>query len=134
MNVVVVGYGMAGARVTDELLRRGAAVTVLAEEPHPAYNRILLSALLADGEKDVSLRVRDGADVRLGVAAASIDPAAGTVTATDGTVLDYDALVLATGSQPWLPPVTGVEDGIVFRTLDDCRRIVARAAGARRAV
>jgi NAD(P)H-nitrite reductase len=47
MRVVVVGYGMAGGRVADELRRRGAEVTVLAAEPHRPYNRILLSSLLA---------------------------------------------------------------------------------------
>ncbi|MGH3714285.1 MAG: FAD-dependent oxidoreductase, partial [Micromonosporaceae bacterium] len=135
MRVVVVGYGMAGARVTDELLRRGAAVTVLAEEPHPAYNRILLSSLLA-ADADVALRTRPGADLRLGVGAASIDPSGGTVTASDGAVISYDALVLATGSRSWLPPVDGLDapNAVAFRSLDDCRRIVSLASGARRAV
>jgi nitrite reductase (NADH) large subunit len=143
MRVVVVGHGMAGGRVADELRRRGAAVTVFAAEPHHRYNRILLSSLLAGRtrESDITLPESAGVELRQGVEVTAIDPARRTVTASDGSITDYDALVLATGSRPWFPPVAGLWRGehlvagaVGFRTLDDCRRILTRAGDARHAV
>jgi len=144
MRVVVVGYGMAGGRVAGELRRRGARVTVLGAEPHRPYNRILLSSLLAGKtrEADIALPESAGVEVRLGVAATAIHPANRTVTASDRSMIGYDALVLATGSRPWFPPIAGllrdngepVAGAVGFRTLDDCRRILAAAGTAGRAV
>jgi assimilatory nitrate reductase electron transfer subunit len=71
-------------------------------------------------------------DLRLGTTVAGIDRVARTVTLTDGSTVDYDALVLATGSRPWVPPCEGLlVDGVLapgavaFRTLDDCEQILA---------
>src|SRR6266508_6295308 len=97
---VVVGYGMAGARLTGELLSRNRTmdVTVLGAEPHPAYNRILLSSLLAGkvSEVDTWLPSPGGERlrVRLGEPVLSIDRAARTVRTTTGGY-GYDHLVLA---------------------------------------
>ncbi len=74
-----------------------------------------------------------GVDLRLGATVTGIDRAARQVVLADGSTVDYDALVLATGSRAWVPPVEGLttEDGalaagaVAFRTLDDCERIVA---------
>lgn len=145
-RVVVVGNGMAGARVVEELLRRDPSleVTVFGAERQPAYNRILLSDVLAGKRPaaDVALRAVDGAVRRLGTEVVSVDRAARTVRAADGSVTAYDALVLATGSLPVVPPVQGVAgpdgrllDGVfVFRTLEDCDAIAARAKRSTRAV
>ena len=145
-RVVIAGYGMAGARLADEIRRRDPAgerttLTVVGEEPHPAYNRVLLSAVVGGslGADAVHLHDRDwaaahGVDLRTGTAIRAIDRGARTVTLTDGSTVDYDALVLATGSRPWVPPVEGLvtEDGlapgaVAFRTLDDCAAILAAA-------
>ena len=146
MKVVVVGYGMAGARLADELTARGQAVTVLGAESHRPYNRIQLANLVAGtvGEAHVSLAepAGRGVAVRLGTAATSIDRTARLVSTSDGDAVPYDRLVLATGSRPLLPPVKGLvdDDGeysdrlAVFRTLDDCRRIVSLAGRSRRAL
>ncbi|MEU4806202.1 FAD-dependent oxidoreductase [Actinosynnema sp. NPDC023587] len=146
-RVVVVGYGMAGARLAEEIRDRDpdgvrVALTVVGAEPHPAYNRVLLSNVLAGGVDVDAVRLhepdwghRSGVDLRIGTAAVRVDRAARVVELADGQALPYDALVLATGSVPRLPPVPGLfgpdgglSDGVaVFRDLDDCLRILAAA-------
>jgi assimilatory nitrate reductase electron transfer subunit len=146
MRVIVVGYGMAGSRLATELRSRDTdlKITVLGAEPHRAYNRILLSNLLAGKvtESDVSLAevAGHGLDVRPGVTVAAVDRTARTVTTSAGDVEEYDHLVLATGSRAIVPPLAGLDrenlpDNVaVFRTLDDCRRILTAAVGARTAL
>ncbi|MFI7573335.1 FAD-dependent oxidoreductase [Micromonospora sp. NPDC049497] len=143
-KIVIVGNGMAGARLASELHARGGdrKVTVLGAEPHRAYNRIMLSTLLAGkiGEPDVELAevAGQGVDLRFGVTATAIDRAARTVATDDGDRIAYDHLVLATGSRALVPPLPGLDGPelppriVPFRTLDDCRRILAVAEGARR--
>jgi assimilatory nitrate reductase electron transfer subunit len=132
MSVVIVGFGMAGARLADEL--SGMDVTVLGAETHPAYNRILLSSVLAGrhGAGDISLLTR--AKARTGQAVTAIDRHTKTVTTAGDEVFAYDHLVLATGSIPFVPPVPGLDEALTFRDLEDCRRILAAADGARRAL
>ncbi|MCW3817240.1 FAD-dependent oxidoreductase [Micromonospora sp. DR5-3] len=144
MRIVIVDYGMAGARIAAELHARGGdrKITVLGAEPHRAYNRIMLSTLLAGkiGEPDVELTeaAGQGVDVRTGVAVTAIDRVAREVCTADGDRHGYDHLVLATGSRALVPPLPGLHplpDRVIpFRTLDDCRRILAAARGARRAL
>jgi assimilatory nitrate reductase electron transfer subunit len=146
-SVVVLGYGMAGARLAEEIRRRDpegerVALTVIGEEPHHAYNRVLLSAVLAGTMRPDAARLHDEDwaaehNVRLlrGIPAAGIDRINRRIDLADGSTVDYDALVLATGSKPWLPPVEGLtaDDGlpaegvVAFRTLDDCERILSHA-------
>lgn len=146
-RVVVVGNGMAGARFVDEVCRREPAVhvTVFGAEDRPAYNRVLLSDVLAGKRRhdDIALAQAPSRVVqRLGVAVRRIDLAARSVHAGDGSTTPYDVLVLATGSTALVPPVQGIAgpDGRllrgvhVFRTLDDCEAITAAAGKARRAV
>jgi assimilatory nitrate reductase electron transfer subunit len=145
-RIVVVGNGMAGARLVDELLQRDRAlsITVVGAEQQPAYNRVLLSDVLAGKRRsqDIALPERPDAVRRLGERVTEFDRAARTVTLRSGDVLDYDALVLATGSTAVVPPVHGIAgpSGVllpgvfVFRTLDDCADIAAAAGRATRAV
>lgn len=146
-KVVVLGYGMAGARLADEIRARDprgerVALTVIGQEPHAAYNRILLSSVVAGTMRPELVRLHDpdwaerhDVDLRVGSTAVRIDRRERKVELDDGSTVDYDALVLATGSQPWLPPVEGLvlDNGalapgaVTFRTLDDCDRIVAEA-------
>ncbi|NYI05350.1 FAD-dependent oxidoreductase [Allostreptomyces psammosilenae] len=145
VRVVVVGNGMVGARLAEEVRRRdpfaaSVQLTVVGAEPGPAYNRVLLPSVVAGtmAEDDIALHPEDWArthhtDVRTGVAAVSIDRTARTVTCDDGQTLRYDTLVLATGANAIVPPVPGVRaadgtpgEGVtVLRTLDDCRRLAA---------
>ena len=146
-RVVVVGNGMAGARVVDELCRRDphVFVTVFGAEDRPAYNRILLSDVLAGKRQTADIGLTPAPDhvvSHLGTAVVGIDRAARLVHAADGTSTSYDALVLATGSTAYVPPVSGISgpDGRlltgvhVFRTVADCEAITAAAGPARRAV
>ncbi|QRP45031.1 FAD-dependent oxidoreductase [Amycolatopsis sp. FDAARGOS 1241] len=140
-HVVVAGYGMAGARLADEIRRRDpdaerVRLTIVGAEPHPAYNRVLLSSVLAGGMTAATVRLHDeewaaraNVDLRVGESVVAIDRE-NRVVETTGGVLGYDALVLATGAEPWLPPVDGLEPGpgvLTFRTLDDCARILDAA-------
>ncbi|HET8813358.1 MAG TPA: molybdopterin-dependent oxidoreductase [Solirubrobacterales bacterium] len=145
-RLVVIGTGMAGLETVQELRNRAPEdawrVTMLGEEPGTPYNRILLSKLLA-GETEVpalELRspdwfARRGIDLRGGCPAREIDVTRQRVTDATGCGHDYDALVVATGSRPFVPPISGVDDPrvLAFRTTADVRAIESAAGGARRA-
>ena len=137
---------MVGQRFVDALRERDVdgrwSVTVLAEEARRAYDRVALSSYfdgVAAGDLDL---VPDGCydgDARtlhLDEPVSTIDREAQTVTTERGRVLEYDALVLATGSYPFVPPVPGRELAgcFVYRTLDDLDgiRAAAEAAAQRR--
>ncbi|TDC07158.1 NAD(P)/FAD-dependent oxidoreductase [Nonomuraea longispora] len=136
MKVVVIGGGMAGARLVSDARLRGADITLFGAEPRLPYNRVLLSGVLAETTRESQLAtpLPDDVDVRSGLRVTAIDRAARQVVAEDGSRARYDVCVLATGSEPLMPPVPGIERTLPFRTLDDCERILARARTARHAV
>ena len=111
---------MVGARFVEEVRRHDptgerAAITVFGAESHPAYNRVLLSTVLAGGLSPESVRLH-GPDwaserrvgLRTGVAVTAIDRVARRVVLSDGGSEPYDELVLATGSRAWVPPIDGL--------------------------
>jgi len=145
-RLVVVGNGMAGMRAVEALLGRAPArydITVIGAEPHPNYNRILLSAVLA-GEKsldDIVINPRPwyaAHGIRLIAAnpASAIDRAAKTVTLASGETIAYDTLLLATGSKPLAPPIPGLGlPGVrAFRDIADVEAMIEAARHHRRAV
>ncbi|KWT62159.1 nitrite reductase [Streptomyces albus subsp. albus] len=150
--MVVIGGGMAAARLAQRLGRAsadgGPVLTVIGEEPHAPYNRVLLADVLAGryAQEVITLPAPHSAVRWLGgVRAVRIDRASRTVLCDDGQAVPYDRLVLATGSNPVLPPLRGLllpghgdlPDGVhPFRTLDDCTALAAAAArpGARAVV
>jgi nitrite reductase (NADH) large subunit len=144
--LIVIGNGMAAARLVEELARRTLgryAVAVVGEEPRLAYNRVLLSALLAEevGASDIELKParwwRDrGVTLRYGVRATAVDAAARTVTLAGGAQLSFSKLVFATGSQPIRLAIPGMElPGVLtFRDIDDVNTIAASGAAGRRVV
>ena len=151
-RLVVIGNGMAGARLVDDLLARGGGerfdVTVFGDEPCGNYNRILLSSVLSRSHKPDDIFINPlswyadrGVRLHAGSRVERIHLDARQVAASGGLSETYDKLVIATGSTPVIPPLTNVrgDDGafkhgvFVFRTLDDCDRIMQRAATARRA-
>jgi assimilatory nitrate reductase electron transfer subunit len=123
-EIVVIGGGTAGAQLARRLGYAGVSVTVLGEEPHAPYNRVLLAEVLA-GRYGPEVIALPEVPVRRGVRATEIDRDQHLVHCADGTSVAYDRLVLATGSNPVLPPLRGIADGLPdgvhpFRTLDDC--------------
>lgn len=160
MRIVVVGGGMAGARLVQRLapytgdgtgtgtgigLGTGLEVALLGEEPHAPYNRVLLAEVLAGRYPAEVIALPGGGNgpVRRGVRAMRIDRTERTVVCDDGSVVPYDRLVLATGSNPVLPPLHGLftrgrgefPDGVhAFRTMDDCLALSAAVRPGTRAV
>ncbi|MBP2582047.1 assimilatory nitrate reductase electron transfer subunit [Streptomyces sp. PvR006] len=138
-RIVVVGGGTAGARLAQRL-----PVTLLGEEPHTPYNRVLLADVLAGRYAPEVIALPGTREpARLGVRAVRIDRAARTVECADGSLVGYDRLVLATGSNPVLPPLRGLRgpggaeppEGVhAFRTLDDCLALRDRVRPGVRAV
>jgi nitrite reductase (NADH) large subunit len=138
-RLVVIGHGMVAQRLLEALADLGAldrwATTVLAEEPRPAYDRVHLSAMVRGTPADeLSLTPpgfadAHGIDLRLSQPAAAIDRVRRTVTSASGEALPYDALVLATGSSPFVPPVPGRDRPgcFTYRTIEDLDAIGAWA-------
>lgn len=138
-DLVLVGHGMVGQRFLEALVEQPGAgsfrVTVLAEEPRPAYDRVHLTSWFSGSSaEELSLTppgflAEHGIDLRLGDPAAAIDRAQRTVTTASGQVVHYDALVLATGSYPFVPPVPGHDAAgcHVYRTIEDLEAIRADA-------
>ncbi|AUH43107.1 NAD(P)/FAD-dependent oxidoreductase [Streptomyces sp. CMB-StM0423] len=145
-RVVIVGGGMAGTRLARQLAGAGARVTVVGEEPHAPYNRVLLADVLAGRYAPDVIRLPDlpaapAVRVLRGVRAVRVDRAARRVECDDGRAVPYDVLVLATGAWPVLPPLRGLfdddGDGVggagvalpagvhAFRTMDDCLALAA---------
>ena len=138
-TVVVAGNGMVGHKLVESLLERGTTaeweIVVFGEEPRPAYDRVGLSSLFSGTTAEELSLVAPGAyddiDLHLGDPIASIDRSAAKVVSAGGRVVAYDALVLATGSFPFVPPVPGhdLPGCFVYRTIDDLEDIRAYAAG-----
>ncbi|KAB1989741.1 NAD(P)/FAD-dependent oxidoreductase [Streptomyces triticiradicis] len=135
-RVVVIGAGLAGVRLARRLGELGGSALVVGEEEHRPYNRVLLAEVLAGRyEPEVISLPAPPELVRAKVT--GIDRLARTVRCADGTEIAYDTLVLATGSNPVLPPLRGLfadlhraghgapghelPEGVhAFRTMDDC--------------
>ena len=151
-QLVVIGNGMAGARFVEEFVARGGGerfgTVMFGDEPHGNYNRILLSSVLAGHHapedtviNPLSWYRENGVTLHAGIAVTSVNREAKVVTGASGVGEHYDRLVFATGSKPFIPPIQGIRDrsgdlksGVfVFRSLDDCQRIMAYAKDKRRA-
>lgn len=137
-RIVIIGNGMAGASLAVTLAREPTlAVTVVGAEPHAAYNRIRLSAVLAGDSTvgDIGLD-RSSATVIGGEPVTGVDRERRVITTAAGRELSYDALVLATGSTPITLPLPGVDLGgiFTFRDIADVERITDGARTGRRAV
>jgi len=143
-SFIIVGGGLAGAIAAQTLREEGfdGRITLLGQEPHRPYERPPLSKdYLQDKADRDSIFAHPGpwyadhaVELRLGTAVTSLDPAARTVTTATGGQLDYDKLLLTTGSTPRRLSVPGADlDGVHYlRSVDDSERIKAGFAQAHR--
>ncbi|MEH6435153.1 nitrite reductase large subunit NirB [Massilia sp. DD77] len=140
MHIVVIGHGMVGHKFVESLAaeaRPGLRVTVLGEEPRPAYDRVHLSEFFSGKSADELSLVapgffeREDVVLRLNARVVAVDCGARTVSLENGEQVAYDKLVLATGSYPFVPPVPGADrkDCFVYRTIEDLEAM--RECGAR---
>jgi nitrite reductase (NADH) large subunit len=162
-KLVVIGNGMAGARVVEEILQRSPdafEITMLGAEPYGNYNRILLSNVLNGLQQASDIFInplawykKNGVTLHAGVKALRIDrvrhvvigqvlsreavPYAAVDEAKGELVeVPYDKVIIATGSRPFVPPIDGFTGagGFLFRTLDESARIADYAKSCAKAV
>nr|WP_294524173.1 nitrite reductase large subunit NirB [uncultured Rhodopila sp.] len=151
-KLVVIGNGMAGARAVEDVLARGGAdqfdITMFGDEPYGNYNRIMLSNILSGIQDSSEIFINpldwyteNNITLHAGARITEIDRASRMVVSDTGIKLQYDKLLIATGSRAFIPPMDGartpdgnLKDGVFgFRTLDDCSGIMARAKASRKA-
>lgn len=146
LKLVMIGNGMAGVRTLEELLKLSDElydITVFGAEPHPNYNRIMLSPVLAGEQKfedivlnDLDWYLGNNIQLLLNRRVVKIDRARRQVIAEDGTVAHYDRLLIATGSTPFMPPMPGSAlSGVIgYRDIADTRLMINTARTQRHAV
>lgn len=163
-RLIVIGNGMAGARVVEEILQRDTQrfdITMFGAEPYGNYNRILLSNVLNGSQKieetflnPLAWYEENHIKLHAGVKAMMIDRSHRVVVGKalrretppygldgcdhNGLAVEepYDKVIIATGSRPFVPPLEGMgkPGTFLFRTLDDCEQIAAYAKNCRKAV
>jgi len=133
-RIVIVGNGMAGGKLAEELVARGCDrfdITIIGDEPQGNYNRIKLVVKLKEPDlPDLFLNTpewyaENNITASLGASVSAIDRHAKTVSTSGGRIFPYDRLVLDTGSRPIVPPMKGLDLPGVFtlRRLDDVERV-----------
>jgi nitrite reductase (NADH) large subunit len=145
-KLVMVGNGMAGVRTIEELLKIAPDlydVTVFGAEPHPNYNRILLSPVLA-GEQTLDEIVLNSWDwykdnnitLHAGKKVVEVDRVKRIVRSEDGTEVEYDRLLMCTGSNPFILPIPGkdLKGVIAYRDIADTNAMIEAATKYKRAV
>lgn len=145
MKILMIGHGMVGHKFIESVLEQAGddiELTILAEEPHLAYDRVHLTEYFSGKSvKDLSLCRSDfadayGIDLRLNTKVVEIDQLHKTVTTSQGDVLSFDKLILATGSYAFVPPIPGNDrqNCFVYRTIEDLDAIRAASLNAKTGV
>uniref|UniRef100_UPI0035B4ABE3 nitrite reductase large subunit NirB n=1 Tax=Hylemonella sp. TaxID=2066020 RepID=UPI0035B4ABE3 len=150
LKLVMIGNGMAGVRSLEELLKIAPdlyEITVFGAEPHPNYNRILLSPVLAGEQKLEEIILNDwawyqdnGITLHAGYTVNDVDRVKRVVHATnaqgEAISAEYDRLILATGSNPFILPVPGndLEGVLAYRDIADTEAMIEAAAKYKHAV
>ncbi|MDB5053547.1 MAG: nitrite reductase, partial [Bacilli bacterium] len=145
-KLVLIGNGMAGVWCIEQLLKLAPhkyEITVFGSEPHPNYNRILLSSVLAGDADMKDIVLNDWAwyeenQIKLyaGQTISNIDTANQRVVSDKGVIAPYDDLIIATGSLPFMLPLPGAEkEGVIaFRDIKDCEMMMETAKKYKKAV
>ncbi|WCK55264.1 nitrite reductase large subunit NirB [Aneurinibacillus sp. Ricciae_BoGa-3] len=138
-KLVLVGNGMAGVRCIEQILNLNPdkyEITIFGKEPHPNYNRILLSYVLDGASKMEDIILNDytwyqenNIELYTGEEVTVIDTAAKIIQTSAGRQASYDRLILATGSLPFVLPVPGADkEGVIaFRNIEDCEAMIKAA-------
>ncbi len=145
-KLVMAGNGMAGVRTIEELLKlepNAYEITIFGSEPHPNYNRIMLSTVL-QGDKTIDDIImndwdwykNNGIKLYAGEAIVKIDKENKKVISSEGRITEYDELIIATGSSSFILPVPGAKkQGVVgFRDIHDCEMMIKDSEEYKRAV
>ncbi|MBQ4897312.1 nitrite reductase large subunit NirB [Paenibacillus sp. Marseille-P2973] len=143
-KLVVIGNGMAGISAVEQILKltKRFDITVFGSEPHPNYNRIMLSYVL-EGSKtiddivlnDLNWYRENGITLHTGTTVAKIDEQTKEVVTADGMRVPYDKVLIATGSNSFILPIPGSDkEGVVgFRDIADCNQMLEAAKTCRTA-
>jgi nitrite reductase (NADH) large subunit len=146
MKLVVIGNGMAGMRTVEELLKIAPDfydITVYGDEPYPNYNRIMLSPVLANEQtiddiilNSVEWYAENNITLHTGKRINKIDRTKRVVIAEDGTSSEYDRLLIATGSTPFMLPIPGKDlEGVIgYRDIKDTNAMIDAAKVYKKAV
>lgn len=139
-TVIVVGNGMVGYKFCEKFVSKsscdGYKLIVFGEEPRPAYDRVHLSAYFENQEAKAlelaptSWYHENGIELVIGQRVSDIKKEDKEIHTASGNAYKYDYLVLATGSVPFVPPISGVEkEGVfVYRTIEDLEEMIAYAS------
>ncbi|KRE59785.1 nitrite reductase large subunit NirB [Paenibacillus sp. Soil750] len=145
-KIVLVGNGMAGVNCIEQLLKlapNSYEITIFGKEPHPNYNRILLSSVLAGDADMKDIVINDWSwysdnniTLHTGHTVNKIDTERKLVSTDHGITVAYDELILATGSLPFMLPLPGADkEGVIaFRDIADCETMMETAKNYKRAV
>ncbi|MEQ4531220.1 MAG: nitrite reductase large subunit NirB [Mixta sp.] len=135
VKLAIIGNGMVGHRFIEELIDKAEPgqfdITVFCEEPRVAYDRVHLSAYFSHHTAEELSLVREGyyekhgVRVLLGERAITLNRKEKVIHSSSGRAVQYDKLILATGSWPWIPPIQGSDgpDCFVYRTIEDLNAI-----------
>jgi len=145
-QLVMIGNGMAGVRTIEEILKRNAdlfEITIIGDEPYPNYNRIMLSNVLQGKTTVNDININDWnwyqdnhINLLTGEKAIKIEREEKAVITDKGKTIEYDELILATGSSAFILPLPGSElEGVIgFRTIDDTEKMMETAKHYKKAV
>lgn len=131
---VIIGNGAAGISAVEALRQEDAdtPITIVSHEPCLSYSKVLLHHYIDGGIDENGLFIRSeefyrdlGIKLVLGLKADTIDPDRHEIHLEDDSTIGFERLLIATGSRPWIPSISGIDDEATFTmwTLDDARRL-----------